>query len=200
MARIIPVGFGELSFVMTSALGTDPFVHTLGVSLAGVDEADYVEAADFAFDCWLGEFQALTDSDLRFDRVELAVGLAGGTSGSVRSTSGGANGIRTTTSVPIVLAFIVNKITAQLGRKGRGRAFIPGVLPADNVSEGGRVGAAQVTAYGEAYNDMLVALATDTVGSTPMAPVLLHADGSTPTPITGAIGSSLVGTLRKRIR
>lgn len=200
MAITIPVGFGELAFVYTSEQGTSPFITTLGVSLLGVDPAEYVDAANFAFDEWVANLQTFTDTNLTFDRVELSVGLPGGAQGSVRSTRTAVTGLRETKSVPIVLAFIVNKQTTRLGRKGRGRAFIPGVLPADNVGEDGRIGSAQVAAYGSAYAALLVDLATDGVGATPMAPVLLHADGGTPTPITGAVGSSLVGTMKKRIR
>lgn len=199
MARIIPVGFGEAAFIFTAGIGTPDFVTTLGVSLIGIAPEDRPAAADALFAAWRDNMLPLQGVEVTLDRVELAVGLAGGVSGSVRSVNPPQAGSQSGTAMPVAAAAIVNKLTAELGRRGRGRSFIPGSLTDADVFSAGQIDVPKAAALSSAYNDMLVEIATAPVGMA-TAPVLLHSDGGTPTPITGAATSPLMGWIRGRIR
>lgn len=198
VARIIPVGFGEASIVLTSAQGTDPFITTVGLSLVGVDPDQFVDVADYIKSAYADTIMPFTTDALSLDRVEIAVGLAGGTSGSVQSTGSAVAGSVGSQMAPIGMAVVARKVTADLGRRGRGRSFLPGTIKSDDVSLGGSLEPAFVTAIAASWDEFIVALATGPVGFA-TAPVLLHADGSTPTPITGTSISNLVGWVRKRV-
>lgn len=198
MARIIPVGFGELSFVFTGQDGTQPFVTTLGVGLAGV--GDEVNACNQAFLAYSANLLPATSDDITLDRVVLSVGLTGGVSGSVESTldpiPGGNNG----DFGVIAMAPIARKQTADLGRKGRGRCFLPGAVESNQVNRSGEIDPVLRGLLSERWNDFLLEIATPPLGGDAMSPVLLHADGSTPTVITGGSIAPLVGWIRGRIR
>lgn len=199
MARIIPVGFGELSFVLTGGDGTAPYVTTLGVNLNGVAGDDYVAAANDAMALYGETIGQYTSDELQIERVVLLVGLGGGTSGSVESTLPPIPGANLGAMMPLSMAPIARKQTASLGRKGRGRSFLPGVLQRANVDEGGTLDPGYANDLGLVWEDLLTGLATLPVGGA-LAPVLLHNDGSTPSPIIGGSIAPKVGWIRDRIR
>lgn len=198
MARIIPVGFGEAAFVLVGGEGTAPFVTTMGVSLLGVSDTEYVDAANTLFLAYAQTIMPLTSNELSLDRVELSVGLAGGTSGSVSSDSTSVVGSNGSGMAPIAMAAIGRKISADLGRRGKGRSFLPGIIGTGDVQESGQLTNAARAIFEDAWVEFITSLATLPVGIA-MAPVILHSDGSTPTPITGGTISSTVGWIRGRI-
>jgi hypothetical protein len=198
MASNIPAGFAEAALVFTGSLGTAPYITTIGVSLLGVDPADYQEAANGIFDAWAASMLEVQDDDLVLQRVDLAIGAGTGPSGSVSSSSQPAPATNTGTFGPIAMSAVVQKLSADFGRRGKGRSFVPGSVTEDNVNQSGRITSALAEFVSFQYNEFLVSLASASVGMA-TAPVILHADGSTPSPITGARTSPLVGWIRGRI-
>lgn len=122
-------------------------------------------------------------------------------------------GTQNVTSMPPNVSFLVHKNTADGGRRGRGRAFIPGV-PEASVDDSGVVAGAVITAISSALTSFRTTLeASDLplflehdrsytwiidggqprrVPSGPAAPV--------PTPITTLSLDSRVATQRRRLR
>lgn len=200
MPRIIPVGYGEAAWIFTGGPGTGPYVTTLGVALVGIDPDEYVQAANDIFNAYQTIMLPNTSAAITLDRVVLSIGLAGGTSGSVSSTAaaqpGAVSGIE---MAPLAMAAIATKQSASLGRSGRGRSFLPGTVRDASVDEGGNLTTGAVTALGTAWNEILIALATAIPGRA-MSPVILHADGSTPSVIVAGGCAPKVGWIRKRIR
>lgn len=200
VARIIPEGYGECAWIFTGGPGTAPYVTTLGVALVGIDPDDYVQACDDLFAQYRSVILPLTSDALTLDRVVLSIGLAGGTSGSVSSTNSAAQGgISGVEFAPLAMSAIATKQSASLGRKGRGRSFLPGTVRDASVDEGGNLTSGAVAAIGDAWSALLVNLATATPGRA-MSPVILHADGSTPSVIVSGGCSPKVGWIRGRIR
>lgn len=199
MPTIIPDGFAVAAVTFTGPVGTEPYVTTFGVSLVGIAQEDYVDMANDIMGAYELQFSEFTSEELRCTKVTLQVGLGGGVSGSVDSSdpewAGGGLGAR----VPTAMAVIARKSTADLGRAGRGRSFLPGLLSAGAVDESGNIALATAATYSERWNNLIVYLATKEVGTaTPM--VLLHNDGSTPTPVIAGSVAPKVGWIRKRIR
>jgi hypothetical protein len=197
---IIPPGFAQASFVHTSNEGTEPFVCTLGLSVSEYG-GDYVEAANVAFDHWASEIVSIMDSDLTFTRVSLLIG-ADGPSGSVDSTEAPVVGGRSAAGLPWSLSAIATKRTADLGRRGRGRMFIPGVVSPSEVGQSGNIDNTRRATILSALEDFYDLLVTD-AEQIPIPPYLLHSPGpgsTAPTPISGFGLAPLVGWVRKRIR
>jgi hypothetical protein len=98
------------------------------------------------------------------------------------------------------VSVVVNKTTANAGKRYRGRTSMPGAwLRESSVDSGGNIDPAWVTALQSAWSGVLAQLNTVHV---PM--VLLHAPGLTPAPaptlVTALNVSSTVGTQRRRLR
>ena len=199
MARVIPDGFGEVAWVLTSAQGTDPFVTTMGVQLINGNETNYVDFANKAFQAYADTILTKTTDALTLDRVELSVGLGNETSGSVLSDLPSEQGSVGAQMAPIGMAAIGRKNSGILGRKGRGRCFLPGVLTSDDVSLGGSLEPTARAALSSEFNQLLQAL--DAGGdSLAMPTYILHTDPEMiPTLITGGSIAPVVGWIRKRV-
>lgn len=200
MSIVIPVGYGQASFIHTSNEGTAPFVCTLGLNL-GDAGGDFVNAANQAAAIWNLNIMPLMDSNITFERVSLLIG-ADGPSGSVDSTAPGGPGGRSIEGLPWSLSAIARKQTTDLGRAGRGRMFIPGVVAPSEVNQAGGISNTRRTAIQTGltsfYDDLV---AGDEIGPS-LPPVLFHNAGVMPSPtaITGFSLAPLVGWIRKRIR
>lgn len=200
MSLVIPPGFGLAAFILTGAVGTQPYVTTMGVSL-GDAGGDFVGAANRAKEAYEETIMAETSNLLTLDRVTLSVGQDG-PGGSVDSDTTPVAGSLTGSFPPTAQSAIGRKVTNILGRPGRGRMFLPGVLSENNVDQDGTVVAArrgQITVALQSFVDNL-ALGGSLEGVT-LPPHLLHSDGMlVPTPITSMVCSDLVGWIRGRIR
>ena len=199
MARIIPDGFGEVAWVLTSAQGTDPFVTTMGVQLINGIPENYVDFANKAFTAYADTMLTKTTDALTLDRVELSVGLGNEKTGSVLSDLPSEQGTVGAQMAPIGMAAIGRKNSATLGRKGRGRCFFPGVLTSDDVSLGGSLEPTARAALSTEFNQLLDIL--DAGGdSLAMPTYILHTDPTEiPTLITGGSIAPVVGWIRKRV-
>lgn len=197
MSLVIPPGFGSAAFIFGSTEGTPPFVTTLGVDLSDAG-GDFVSAANLLMFNFAQNWAGLIDSSLTLVSVSLAVGQDG-PGGSVDSDLPPIAMTRSGNSAPVAMAPILRKVTNQIGRRGRGRMFIPGAVAQTDTFETGALTPARVTALNAAATAWYEDLTTDPVGSYP--PVLLHSSAPTdPTPVTGFQVSPLVGWIRGRIR
>lgn len=198
MPLIVPPGYGSAAFIFTGAVGTQPYVTTLGVQM-NTSEFTSVEVADACFQYYVSNILPLTSNQLTLDRVQLYVG-DDGPSGSVDSTAAPVAGsVSSTNFTPTAMAAIARKVTNTLGRRGRGRMFLPGVLGEANVDQDGTIQAGYRTTLNTALAGLLEDLSG--AGSETLGAVLLHTSApADPTPITGLVVSDLVGWIRGRIR
>ena len=200
MPVVIPPGFGEASFIFTGDVGTAPYVTTLGVSLADAG-GDFVAAANGLMQSYNQAFGGSTSESLSLDRVILAVGQDGA-GGSVESTVGPYQGQGTGDFAPTAMSTIMRKETAVLGRKGRGRMFMPGSVFENNVNEAGALPPGAIADFSSRGDDFFTALTSGVPAGVgvPTPPVLLHSSALLPTPITGFSPARLVGWIRGRVR
>jgi hypothetical protein len=199
MALSVPPGFGLAAFVFSGAQGTQPYVTTLGVDLAAAG-GDFVLAANQLHGSFVESLRSKLSPQMRFEKVTLTIGQDG-PSGSIDSTQAPVTGTAEGGAYsPSAMSIIARKNTAQYGRAGRGRMFLPGMCPEIGVDENGSVTAqyrAEMQDALDAFFDLLGA-PTDPV----VPPVLLHSglEPEAPTPITGFGVAPLVGWIRGRIR
>lgn len=199
MPLIVPPGFGLAAFEMTGAVGTQPYITTMGLTL-GLGEDTAVDLANAAFDVYAQNIVPEMSNALRLSRVTLFVG-DDGPSGSVDSVRPSVVGAATASHPPTALSAIARKGTADLGRRGRGRMFIPGILNESDVQQDGSVAASAISSTQAALDGFLDDLVTGGTASPPLGPVLLHsAAPADPTPITSLLLAPLVGWIRGRIR
>jgi len=199
MTLIIPPGFGNAAFIFTSTTGTPPIVTTLGLDLSAAG-GDFAEAANVAFSAYATHVLPETDSALTLDRVTLAVG-SDGPGGSVDSDLPPAPGTRSGTGPPVSMSTIFRKVTSDIGRRGRGRMFLPGLLTTTNVDENGIIASGRRTEILDAVGAMIAELFDVETEPFNLPPVLLHSSApADPTPLTGGAVSPLVGWVRGRIR
>lgn len=199
MSLVIPPGFGSAAVVMSSTVGTPPLVVTMGVDLSPFGGA-FVTAANKVMLDYASTIGATTDSSITVDRVTLSVGQDG-PGGSVDSDLAPIPCTRNTSSVPVSLAAIMRKSTDTIGRRGRGRCFLPGVLTNSEVGEDGVITTTRLGTLATAVEDFYDELNSGTGWPGPLEPVLLHSSAPTdPTPITGFAMTPMVGWIRGRIR
>lgn len=197
MTLIVPPGFGLAAFTFTGAVGTQPYVTTIGCELV-LGEATAVECANSLFGLYQQHLIPETTGQLTLDRVSLHVG-DDGPSGSVDSTSAPVAGGRSGTYPPTACSAIARKVTSDLGRRGRGRMYLPGVLSESEIDQDGTVVSARRTTLNAALAAFLddFNLPTSGIGQ----PMLFHSAAPTdPTLIEGLVTSDLVGWIRGRIR
>lgn len=200
MAQTIPSDFGSAALVFESAQGTQPFITTCGVNLSNAG-GDYVEAANNVFSAYALTFMTSTTSDLTLTKCVLSVGSDGDGAPTVDSDRPSEPGTSTGDFLPLSCSLLVNKRTAVLGRKGRGRMFMPGLLKDNMVDVSGRVGNTTLDAYNGLLEDFMELLLTSGGIGVDTSPVLLHQGFiPVPTPITSFVCAPVIGTIRKRIR
>jgi hypothetical protein len=200
MATTIPEGYASLAIEYTSADGTAPFYCTGGIVLP--TGGTLTEVADGCFTKWVDAWEEFTFSQFTFERAIITLPAPGGGLGSVESTlpaqPGGADG----DPAPIGMAVIVNKRTGLIGRKGRGRFFIPGLLGEGDVDVNGIFSNATVETYNTAAEAWLESMQTpDPPATGATNPQLLHSDASlVPSAVVSLSVSNKIGWLRKRLR
>lgn len=200
MSLVIPPGFGSAALTFTGTPGTQPYITTIGIDLSNWG-GDFVEAANNVMAGYAVGFQNQWSSALVLEKVTLSVGQDG-PGGSVDSDLEPIPSTRTGQFPPTAMSAIARKVTNELGRRGRGRMFLPGVISENEVDEAGKIAPARIAAingYLQTFYDYVVV--GDPAPATPM--VLLHGPSVTaqpPTPLTGFVCSQTVGWIRGRIR
>ena len=198
VSLVIPPGYANAAFVFAGSVGTQPYITTLGVDISDWG-GDHVAVANVLKAGFAGLFQSEVSSSLTLDRVTLSVGQDG-PGGSVDSDTAPNTFNRSGSFPPTAMSCIVRKVTNELGRRGRGRMFIPGIVSENEVDEDGSIVPARQTAIQGVLDTWYENLA---YGATELSlqPVLFHSAAPTmPTEITAFAVSDLVGWVRGRIR
>lgn len=168
-----------------------------------------VQAANRAFDDFADNILPNLDSQITLTSLTLYIGNGTDTSGAVESTRTARPGLVSMASQSMNNAVLVRKGTASLGRRGKGRMFLPGAAPDNQVSEGGIVD-------GTIINDINATLATwitdsnaedaGGFGRLPLAVNGLSAGGAPGVGepyfwrIETLVAQAKIGTQRRRIR
>jgi hypothetical protein len=196
---IPPAGFGAAAWILTGADGTSPFITTMGVEVDPVEDTEVV--ANHLFNAYAETWLGQTGNVFTLERCVLTLPIGNGTVGTVESTVPSEIGALSGERCSMSMALLVNKRTGGIGRRSRGRMFIPGVLPATAVDTGGNLESTTVASYQQIADIFLAALAANAAPfPTPTPGVLLHSDAGAPTPVTQLTVSTKVGSLRRRIR
>lgn len=201
MAQFIGPGTGSAAIVLTGGVGTQPFITTIGVDLTLVG-GNYIGAANTVFAAYQQTFLESTSNELTLERVILSVGQDNGDAPTVESTLEPVAGDASGDFLPLSCALLLNKRTQRLGREGRGRMFIPGVLKDNMVDISGTVGETTREAFNQVAEDFLglLNLGIPTV-ATSVPPILLHSDPATQVDaILTLIVGPICGTMARRIK
>lgn len=200
MPIVIPNGFVQITWDFSSSVGTGPFATTCGVSDEN-GEGSLVAVANAAFRHYAEVLMDATYNQVTLVRTRATIQVADGAYGSVESDLSPVQGGAGVEAESLGDALLVRKTTSALGRKGRGRFFLPGILGrGDMAADGGLLPQARAV-FEALVADFYDAMATGE-GSTGFAtpPVLLHNDATAPTPITAFQLAPLMGQQRGRIR
>lgn len=198
MTLLIPPGYAQASLRLDLAGDPDPMYITFGIDIgdAGGDLASVVDAI---YDAGEAVIPTILSSAYVSPGVQLAVGQDGG--GALTGYFAFdelIEGADTGTSCPQNTSYLIQKRTGRLGRSGRGRMFVPGVVEG-MVGPTGLITDAQREAVTNGWQTFLDSLALGTP-SIPM--VLLHAESLdlVPTLVTSLICDQKVATQRRRLR
>lgn len=200
MSINIPEGFGSFAMEVTGNAGTAPYIFTIGIAID--DAGSLVENANQVFFGYQEAFQSLTFDAFTFTRGILTVPAGDGAYGSVETDLDPWTGSASGDPGPVGMAVLVQKRTGLLGRAGRGRLFLPGLIGEGDVDIDGNISNSSVDLYQSAINDWVEFMVTDhapiNVNTNPM---LLHSSNSLPpSAITSMVVQKKIGWIRKRLR
>ncbi len=191
---IIPAGYAQVNWKFGGSSCPLGAQVTCGVEIGATPVTPGALAA-FLRDAWDDTMQDVQVSTCTHTSTLVKYGpTVTGPSAEVFSATVGSLGVN---GIAPNVALLVSKVTAQGGRAGKGRFFMPGMTEADT-TQGGDVDAAYLAAAQTAANELYGALEAVTQG-----PVVLHGPGIpqlAPTPITGFSVQARVATQRRRQR
>ena len=205
MPSNIPIGYGQATFSFTHEGLGKPLAVTLGIVLPGT----YPSATELANELhtrFANTVMEDVDNSITCTHVDLFIGAGDDPSGSVRSNTPPKVGERAMVSAPLNTAVIVGKQGILLGRRGKGRLFMPGSCSSAEVGENGRLGESIVSSLNGTWQDFLDMLNDGVEGGWydgPLFPCIIHKpphEEQTPTRINAFVVSSLIGTRGSRIR
>lgn len=190
MELVIPNGFALATYHHTSIRYDGEAIFSFGIDLNAV-VPDAALAEDL-YDVWAAVFNPNWPNEVTFSKFRLLYRMADVLQAEehVENTTG---------SVPDELAppncaILVSKKTSLVGRRFRGRAYLPGM--GINAIFDSSTWAPTMVGIAQAGVDALLA-DYDTRG---MTGVILHSDATPPTPISAALVRSRIATQRGRLR
>lgn len=201
MTLVIPPGFAEASAQLRNSGDPQPWYVTFGIDVSDIG-GQYGLAAAHIYtvfqESWLSQMTAATS----LDNITLRIGQDGGEPLVVISP-GGSTGVGSSAKLPQNCALLIRKTSARGGRSGKGRMFMPNVLPESAVDNVGVIENATVAAFQDVADQFFNDLAGEGgAGPTPM--VLLHNEGisgsTVPTPVTAFQVDNVIATQRRRLR
>ncbi len=185
----IPAGFAQIAYILSSGNVTDgEAITTHGTAVpSSSDLATVVNGWSEAF--------ATNFWNVHGNHEYVHIKTIGRTATQVYEVAGGGIGTNSGEPTQSNTALLVKKLSASIGRRNRGRMYIPGVLDQGTVDGAGNIPPAAVASFQSSVFGWF------SEGSlSEAAPVILHADGSAPTPITSLIVESKTGSQRQRMR
>lgn len=205
MPSNIPAGFAQATYSFTMEGLSRPLAITLGIVLP----LDFDSATDIANELhtrFVNTVMEDIDNGCVCTHVDLFIGAGDEPSGSVRSTTPPAPGERSMVSMPANSAVLVTKQGTTLGRRGRGRMFVPASAPRDDPSEAGILSSSLVTSLQGSWTDFYDQLVDGVPGGWyegPLLPCIIHKpphEEQTPTRISSFSVGTKIGTRGSRIR
>lgn len=184
MADEIPAGFGLLQFKMNFTVGSaGPKYVGLGVAVnEAVDLADVSAAFHDLLDGRLFTTY-LAGCSLVFTTATVA-----GEYPYIPETKNG-------NTEPPQVSLLVRKVTGNRGRRNRGRQYWPMLLGDESTAGTGEILPTARDGFQTGFDAFYSAMVE--LG---LPPVILHNDGSTPTPLTGFLVEAKIATQRRRLR
>jgi hypothetical protein len=163
-----------------------------------VSAVDQDAIATVAQGAWVDNLQGITSSVVDLVRVVAKFGPneTGRTIENTTSASGSNGG----SLPPPNCAVLVRKLTTLGGRKGRGRAFLPGISSiSGSLDSGGNFSQANADTISGHMQDLVDDMAAHANG--PYVAVVLHAETPpVPSPITSVACQPKLATQRRRMR
>jgi len=206
MAVEIPPGYLLAAWEFVFPGDPEPWYCTMGFENAG-DTTNYTAIADYLFLAWANSVLTNQSTLLSLSGVTVKVGNDGppimGYSSLAAQPGGKAQNM-----LPQNCALLVDKLSAEGGRRGRGRLYVPGFLEEGRVDNVGRL---DENLFSDAVASF-VALEANFVPANgiDLDPVLLHSPSpigtlngtpaGPPTPITSFRVQQTISTQRKRLR
>jgi len=199
MPVILPEGFGVFALKWSAEGDPEEMVITGGYYSPSGLATDVETHANKIGGEWLDAFPVSSfSSRYIFVGVDVTFNPTDGGLGQASFVSN-VTGTGTASPLPTNTAFLVRKTSVLLGRKHKGRFYVPPfVLPEANVDSNGMMTAADtagVQTRFTAFYDGLVAAPAPVI-----QPYILHDDNSTPTLVTSFQLQRQVATQRRRMR
>lgn len=197
MSVIIPPGFGQVAFRFSLTGDPEVMITTMGYDLNAVTGQSLADSLRTGFSAAAAFPAANILAGYTFLGVKVAVGQDGGPP-VVFEAPANVVGTNSGPALPQNVSFLLRKVTALGGRRGRGRSYWPpAFLGEDSLSSIGMMSEAQRSVI----EDRMV---NATAGPAGVSLVLLHGPQvgppTAPTPITDLILDALVATQRRRLR
>lgn len=188
---IVPEGYG-LAVIKYEYIDTgEVMTTTFGFKNNPTDDA--ITCAEFISESWTAGFTAATTLDsYRFLGVYVLIGIGG--VHQAAETADNIDGTVAAAPVSPAVAVGVKKQTSFVGKKYRGRMYLPpAVLSEVNVNGAGVIDGATVTSIQGKLDNF-----KDVMELEDFPLVLLHTDATTPTPINALFVRDNVRTQRRR--
>lgn len=185
MGYIIPAGYSRVTLEYASASPMGSSV----VTGFGVDTPPGENLLDKVEQWWDESLKLRTSNKYTLQRIEARNDV------SVEDRPVGSTGALMDAPAPPNTAALIRFGTGLVGRKYRGRMYLPGVLLDSEVSDSGTInGTVQASLLGT------MLYLKDLLGESDYAPVILHSDVGSPTTITTIGVETTVATQRRRLR
>lgn len=188
---VIPDGNAQINWKFTGANVPHGAETTIGVDL-GNPAYDPAAVAAIASTVWQDNWLDIQTEDTVLSSILVKFGP--NDDGPFTEIAVGVGGGEGEDAIPPNCALLLRKVTANGGRRNRGRMFIPG-LPEDILEDGGTVAATPLGVYNTRAQQMF-----DDLVAADLSPVVLHNDAHFPTPITEITVASTIATQRRRLR
>ncbi len=196
MSLVIPVGYGLAAWHTRTTGDPEDMIWTVGLNLSGA--TDQTQVPFLMRTVWDDHLQSLTSSAVTLVATKVKMGpVSTGPTYELADPLVGTNG---GSLAPPNCAVLVKKLTATGGRRGRGRAYLPGISSVSgSLNSGGNFSEANAADVSAAMQAMADDMASDTtIGEAPWC--VLHSDSSAPSLITSLVCEPKLATQRRRMR
>lgn len=206
MALIVPPGFSDIAIELRASGDPDPWYVTFGVDSSDA-AGDLVVIGDVCNSAWTAVMQQISPI-VSFTGCKVTVGQDGPfpIRGFVPQAGGPTAGASNVDKLPSNCALLVRKTSAEGGRRGKGRFYVPGLVSDNQCDNLGVIAGASLTVWQELFSDFFDFLTDTTVGPPASLPMVVLHDSlgvtppGDPTPVTGLQVDGVIATQRRRMR